>query len=208
MNRVFSPGADNRACKNHPVATDRYSEGTRMTTSLETITLGGGCFWCTEAVFVCVKGVTDVESGYCNGHLAAPNYPQVCTGQTGHNEVVKLTFDPAQISVREILEIFFTIHDPTTPNRQGNDVGTQYRSGIYFSHPEHEAVAREVIAQMQRDPACTRPIVTEVLPLTNYWPAEDYHQDYFEKNPHQGYCLAVAGPKVAKFRKTFARLAK
>jgi peptide-methionine (S)-S-oxide reductase len=122
--------------------------------------------------------------------------------------VVKLTFYPAQISVREILEIFFTIHDPTTLNRQGNDAGTQYRSGIYFSQPEHEAVAHDVIAELQRDPACTRTIVTEVLPLANYWPAEDYHQDYFEKNPSQGYCMAVAGPKVAKFRKTFARLAK
>ncbi len=179
-----------------------------MNKSLEIITLGGGCFWCTEAVFVCVKGISDVESGYCNGQLAAPSYPQVCTGQTGHNEVVKLTFDPEQISVREVLEIFFTIHDPTTLNRQGNDTGTQYRSGIYFSQPGHEAVARQVIAELQRDPAFTRPIVTEVLPLANYWPAEDYHQDYFAKNPNQGYCMAVAGPKVAKFRKTFARLAK
>jgi peptide-methionine (S)-S-oxide reductase len=123
--------------------------------------------------------------------------------------VVKLTFDPAQISVREILEIFFTIHDPTTLNRQGNDTGTQYRSGIYFSQAQHEALAREVMAELQRDPAYTqRTIVTEVLPLANYWPAEDYHQDYFEKNPDQGYCMAVAAPKVAKFRKTFARLAK
>jgi peptide-methionine (S)-S-oxide reductase len=180
-----------------------------MNTSLQTIALGGGCFWCTEAVFVCVKGIEDVESGYSNGHVQAPTYPQVCTGQTGHNEVVKLTFDPAQISVREILEIFFTIHDPTTLNRQGNDTGTQYRSGIYFSQAQHEALAREVMAELQRDPAYTqRTIVTEVLPLANYWPAEDYHQDYFEKNPDQGYCMAVAAPKVAKFRKTFARLAK
>lgn len=179
-----------------------------MNKFLETMTLGGGCFWCTEAVFVCVKGISDVESGYCNGQTPMPSYEQVCTGQTGHNEVVKLTFDTNQISVREILEIFFTIHDPTTLNRQGADSGTQYRSGVYFSQPEHETVAREVIAEMQRDPACTRPIVTEVLPLANYWPAEAYHQDYFEKNPHQGYCMAVAGPKVAKFRKTFVRLAK
>ena len=179
-----------------------------MNKSLQTITLGGGCFWCLDAVFVCVNGISRIESGYCNGQLQAPTYEQVCTGHTGHNEVVQLTFDPAQISVREILEIFFTIHDPTTLNRQGNDVGTQYRSGIYFSQPEHEAVAREVIAELQSDPACTRPIVTELLPLANYWPAEDYHQDYFAKNPHQGYCMAVAGPKVAKFRKTFSRLAK
>ncbi len=177
-----------------------------MTPITETITLGGGCFWCTEAVFVCVKGIVDVESGYCNGHVVAPDYRQVCTGDTGHAEVVKLTFDPAAISVREILEIFFTIHDPTTLNRQGADSGTQYRSGIYFSQPEHEAVAHDVIAELRRE--LPRPAVTEVLPLANYWPAEDYHQDYFAKNPNQGYCMAVAAPKVAKFRKTFARLAK
>ena len=179
-----------------------------MTTSCETITLGGGCFWCTEAVFVCVKGILDVESGYCNGHLLQPDYRQVCSGATGHNEVVRLSFDPTQISLCEILEIFFVVHDPTTLNRQGADSGTQYRSGIYFSQPEHEAVAREVITELQQDPALKGRIVTEVLPLSNYWPAEDYHQDYFEKNPGQGYCQAVAAPKVAKFRKTFARLAK
>ena len=179
-----------------------------MTPSFETITLGGGCFWCTEAVFVCVKGIVDVESGYCNGHLVAPDYRQVCTGTTGHNEVVQLRFDPAQIGLREILEIFFVVHDPTTLNRQGADRGTQYRSGIYFTQPEQEAVAREVIAQLQQDPGCQGTIVTEVLPLSNYWPAEDYHQDYFEKNPDQGYCQAVAAPKVAKFRQTFARFAK
>ena len=179
-----------------------------MNHSLQTIHLGGGCFWCTEAVFVCVKGVTDVQSGYCNGHFQQPSYAQVCTGDTGHNEVVKLTFDPAQISLREILEIFFTIHDPTTLNRQGADSGTQYRSGIYFSDPQQQASAQDIIAEMQQDGAFTRPIMTEVLPPANYWPAEDYHQDYFEKNPGQGYCQAVAGPKVAKFRKTFARLAK
>ena len=179
-----------------------------MSDSLQTITLGGGCFWCTESVFVGVKGVVDVESGYCNGHTTQPSYEQVCTGSTGHNEVVKLVFDPAQISVREILEIFFVIHDPTTLNRQGNDSGTQYRSGIYFSFSEHEAVANALILEMRQSGVYSRPIVTEVLPLANYWPAEDYHQDYFENNPHQGYCMAVAAPKVAKFRKTFARLVK
>jgi peptide-methionine (S)-S-oxide reductase len=179
-----------------------------MTSTIETITLGGGCFWCTEAVFVDVKGVQDVESGYSNGQATAPSYEQVCTGRTGCNEVVQLCFDPSQISLREILEIFFLIHDPTTLNRQGNDAGTQYRSGIYFSTPEQESVAREVIAELQADPASTRPIVTEVLALAHYFAAEDYHQDFFAKNPHQGYCMAVAGPKVAKFRKTFARLAK
>jgi peptide-methionine (S)-S-oxide reductase len=179
-----------------------------MTQSLETITLGGGCFWCTEAVFVQVRGVVDVESGYSNGQMHAPTYEDVCTGTTGHNEVVKLVYDPAQISTREVLEIFFCIHDPTTPNRQGNDSGTQYRSGIYISTPEQQAVAREVIAEMTASGVYGRAIVTEVVPVNNYWPAEDYHQDFFARNPHQGYCMAVAAPKVAKFRKTFARLQK
>ena len=175
---------------------------------LQTITVGGGCFWCTEAVFVKVRGVTDVESGYCNGHVVKPSYEQVCSGDTGHNEVVKLVFDPAQISLREILEIFFVIHDPTTLNRQGNDAGTQYRSGIYFSTPEQGEIATNMLADMTQAKVFGRPIVTEVLALSNYWPAEDYHQDFFERNPFQGYCVAVAAPKVEKFRKTFARLVK
>ena len=179
-----------------------------MVSNLQSITLGGGCFWCTEAVFVAVRGILDVESGYSNGHLLQPYYEQVCTGTTGHNEVVKLRFDPAIISLREILEIFFVIHDPTTLNRQGNDTGTQYRSGIYFSDPDQQAVAQEVISELTADGAYRQVIVTEVLPLANYWPAEDYHQDFFARNPYQGYCVAVAAPKVAKFRKTFARLAK
>ncbi len=179
-----------------------------MTTNLETMTLGGGCFWCTEAVYVQVRGVTDVESGYSNGHVRQPSYEDVCTGTTGHNEVVKLVYDPAVISTREVLEIFFVIHDPTTLNRQGNDTGTQYRSGIYYSTPEQQAVAQEVIAEMAASGVYSRPIVTEVLPLDNYSAAEDYHQDFFERNPNQGYCMAVAAPKVAKFRKTFSRLQK
>jgi peptide-methionine (S)-S-oxide reductase len=179
-----------------------------MTSNLETITLGGGCFWCTEAVYVQVRGVTDVESGYSNGHVRKPSYEDVCTGTTGHNEVVKLVYDPAVISTREVLEIFFVIHDPTTLNRQGNDTGTQYRSGIYYSTPEQQAVAQEVIAELAASGVYSRPIVTEVLPLDNYSAAEDYHQDFFERNPNQGYCVAVAAPKVAKFRKTFSRLQK
>ena len=175
---------------------------------LQTIILGGGCFWCTEAVYVKVRGVTDVESGYCNGHMAKPSYEQVCTGDTGHNEVVKLVFDPTQISLEEILEIFFVIHDPTTLNRQGNDAGTQYRSGIYVSTPEQVDTAQKMMDVMRQANSFGRPIVTEVLPLSNYWPAEDYHQDFFERNPFQGYCMAVAAPKVEKFRKTFARLVK
>jgi peptide-methionine (S)-S-oxide reductase len=177
-------------------------------TSTQTLVLGGGCFWCTEAVYVQVRGVLDVESGYSNGQALNPTYEQVCTGTTGHNEVVKLVYDPAQVSTRELLEIFFLIHDPTTLNRQGNDVGTQYRSGIYFTTPEQETEARATIDELAREGVFDRPIVTEVLPVTNYSPAEDYHQDFFERNPYQGYCLAVAAPKVAKFRQTFARLAR
>ena len=170
----------------------------------QTITLGGGCFWCTEAVYVKVRGVLDVESGYSNGQAARPSYEEVCSGRTGSNEVVKLTFDPQDITLHEILEILFVIHDPTTLNRQGNDAGTQYRSGIYYSNPEQKQVADDFIRQLGQDKTFDKPIVTEVLPLANYWPAEAYHQDYFENNPNQGYCVAVAGPKVAKFRKTFA----
>ena len=177
-------------------------------TSTQTLVLGGGCFWCTEAVYVQVRGVLDVESGYSNGQALNPTYEQVCTGTTGHNEVVKLVYDPAQVSTRELLEIFFLIHDPTTLNRQGNDVGTQYRSGIYFTTPEQETEARATIDELVREGVFGRPIVTEVLPVTNYSSAEDYHQDFFERNPYQGYCLAVAAPKVAKFRQTFARLAR
>ena len=179
-----------------------------MTANLQTITLGGGCFWCTEAVYVQVRGVVDVESGYSNGHVRQPSYEDVCTGTTGHNEVVKLVYDPAIISTREVLEIFFVIHDPTTLNRQGNDTGTQYRSGIYYSTPEQQAIAQEVIAEMAASGVYSRPIVTEVVPIDNYSAAEDYHQDFFARNPNQGYCMAVAAPKVAKFRKTFSRLQK
>ena len=175
---------------------------------LQTIVLAGGCFWCTEAVYKEVRGVTDVESGYSNGQVQRPTYEDVCGGDTGHAEVVKVTYDPAQVSTRQILEIFFAVHDPTQLNRQGNDVGTQYRSGIYYTTPEQKQAAEEIVAEIGRDKLFGRPIVTEVQPLANYWPAEAYHQDFFEKNPHQGYCLAVAAPKVAKFRKTFSELAK
>ena len=177
-------------------------------TELQTVTLGGGCFWCTEAVYVKVRGVTDVESGYSNGQAARPSYEEVCSGRTGSNEVVKLTYDPQDITLNEILEILFVIHDPTTLNRQGNDAGTQYRSGIYYSTPEQKQVADDFIRQLSQDKTFDKPIVTEVLPVAHYWPAEAYHQDYFENNPNQGYCVAVAGPKVAKFRKTFASRVK
>ena len=171
--------------------------------TLQTLVLGGGCFWCTEAVYVRVKGITDVESGYSNGQAARPSYEDVCTGRTGCNEVVKLTYDPGLISTREILEIFFVIHDPTTLNRQGNDSGTQYRSGIYYTTDEQRDVADGMIRQFSQDKLFGRPVVTEVLALSNYSAAEEYHQDFFEKNPYQGYCMAVAAPKVEKFRKTF-----
>jgi peptide-methionine (S)-S-oxide reductase len=175
---------------------------------LQTIVLGGGCFWCTEAVYKEVRGVTDVESGYSNGETQHPSYEQVCTGRTGHNEVVKLTYDPAQVSTRQLLEIFFIVHDPTQLNRQGNDVGTQYRSGIYTTTPEQQQAAQEMIRSINEEKLFGRDLVTEVQPLTNYSPAEEYHQDFFEKNPTQGYCLAVAAPKVAKFRKTFTELTR
>jgi len=173
---------------------------------LQTIVLGGGCFWCTEAVFKEVRGVTDVESGYSNGSVERPSYEQVCTGRTGHNEVVKLVYDPAQVSTRQLLEVFFAVHDPTQLNRQGNDVGTQYRSGIYTTTPEQKQVAEDLLRAIVDEKLFGQPVVTEVRAVDNYWSAEDYHQDFFEKNPTQGYCLAVAAPKVAKFRKTFAEL--
>jgi peptide-methionine (S)-S-oxide reductase len=170
--------------------------------SSKVITLGGGCFWCTEAVFVRAKGVLDVESGYCNGHTIHPTYAQVCEGDTGHNEVVRLTYDPEVISLRELLEIFFVIHDPTTLNRQGNDAGTQYRSGIYLSDETDRSVAEEVLNEVNA--ALSGRVVTELQTLQNYSPAEDYHQDYFAHNPHQGYCAFVVAPKVQKFVQTFA----
>jgi peptide-methionine (S)-S-oxide reductase len=167
----------------------------------ESITLGGGCFWCLEAVYELVDGVVAVESGYANGHVRDPSYEQVCTGTTGHAEVVKVTFDPARITLVEILEIFFAIHDPTTLNRQGNDVGPQYRSGIYVEGAEQERIARQVLAEANA--AHRGRVVTELQPLANYWRAEDYHQHYFANHPNQGYCAFVVAPKVEKFRKTF-----
>jgi peptide-methionine (S)-S-oxide reductase len=177
-----------------------------MSQTSETITLGGGCFWCTEAVYEQVVGVLSVESGYSNGHVDDPSYEQVCGGDTGHNEVVRVRFDPGQISLREVLEIFFVVHDPTTLNRQGNDVGTQYRSGIYFHNAEQQRIAREVLAEANAHHRGR--VVTELLPETNYWRAEPYHQHYFAQHPNQGYCAFVVGPKVEKFRKTFAARAR
>ncbi|HEX6705025.1 MAG TPA: peptide-methionine (S)-S-oxide reductase MsrA [Albitalea sp.] len=177
-----------------------------MSAKIDTITLGGGCFWCLEAVYEKVDGVTAVESGYANGHAKNPSYEQVCRGDTGHAEVVRVAFDTERISLREILEIFFTIHDPTTLNRQGNDVGTQYRSGIYFHDAGQERVAREVLAEV--DAHHGGKAVTELAPVANYSRAEDYHQHYFANHPEQGYCAFVVAPKVEKFRKTFAHRLK
>ena len=174
--------------------------------SSETIVLAGGCFWCTEAVFKQVRGVLDVESGYSNGQATAPTYEQVCTGATGCAEVVKLVYDPAQISTRQILEIFFLVHDPTQLNRQGHDVGTQYRSAVYADQAATLDAARAFIARLEAEGAFDARIVTEVAPLTSYWAAEDYHQDYYERHPGQGYCAFVIGPKMAKFRKRYAEL--
>ncbi|THT97835.1 peptide-methionine (S)-S-oxide reductase MsrA [Lampropedia puyangensis] len=171
------------------------------------ITLGAGCFWCTEAVYSQVKGIISVESGYTNGQQPArPSYEQVCTGTTGYVEVVRLGFDPSLISAAEILEIFFTIHDPTSLNRQGADAGTQYRSGIYVEDESHRSIAQSLIHEIDSSGVLGKPVVTEVQSLRNYWAAEDYHQRYFEQHPYQGYCAAVIGPKVAKFKQTFQRL--
>ncbi len=166
------------------------------------ITLGGGCFWCTEAVFVRVKGVQAVTSGYTNGHVLHPTYAQVCEGSTGHNEVVRVVYDPQVIGLRELLEIFFVIHDPTSLNRQGHDVGTQYRSGIYLSDEADREVAQQVLDEVNT--ALSGRVVTELQMLHNYADAEGYHQDYFERNPHLGYCAMVLAPKVQKFVQTFA----
>ncbi|MES3023722.1 MAG: peptide-methionine (S)-S-oxide reductase MsrA [Pseudomonadota bacterium] len=171
-----------------------------MTT--QTAILGGGCFWCLEAVYLEMRGVTRVESGYMGGHQDKPTYEQVCAGTTGHAEVVRVEFDPDQVGYRDILEVFFTIHDPTTLNRQGNDVGTQYRSAIYYESPEHEALARQVMAEMAN--VWDGPIVTELSPAATWYKAEDYHQNYFKQHPDQGYCAFIVAPKVAKFRKMFA----
>lgn len=172
-----------------------------MSEAIETITLAGGCFWCVEAVFEQVRGVVDVQSGYSNGHVTAPSYEDVCTGTTGHAEVVRVRFDPSRISLAEILQVFFATHDPTTRNRQGADIGPQYRSGIYWTdESQREAIAR-VLDDVDAETGGR--VVTEVAPLANYSAAEAYHQHYFANNPEQGYCAAVIGPKVEKFRKVF-----
>jgi len=169
----------------------------------EIATLAGGCFWCLEAVYLELRGVLGVQSGYAGGHVPHPSYELVCSGTTGHAEVVQVAFDPDEISYRDLLDVFFTIHDPTTLNRQGNDVGTQYRSAIFYHSPEQRAEADHTIAELAAEKVWDDPIVTEVVPLKEFFPAEEYHRDYFRLHPDQAYCRAVIAPKVAKARKAF-----
>lgn len=176
--------------------------------SLQTATLAGGCFWCLESAFNRLRGVASAVSGYMGGQAERPSYQQVCGGDTGHAEVVQVRFDPGVVSFRDLLEVFFALHDPTTPNRQGNDVGTQYRSAVFFHTPEQEAQVRAMIGELTRDQTFAHPIVTEVTPAGTFWPAEDYHQGYAERNPSQPYCLFVVAPKLAKFRARFAEKLK
>jgi peptide-methionine (S)-S-oxide reductase len=169
----------------------------------EIATLAGGCFWCLEAVYDQLKGVEHVESGYIGGQLRNPSYRQVCNGDTGHAEAVQITFDPQQVSFKDLLDVFFTIHDPTTLNRQGADVGTQYRSAIFYHSPEQQATAEQAIAEQNAAKTWGSPVVTELAPASTFYEAEDYHQEYFENNGGQPYCRAVVAPKVAKFRKYY-----
>jgi peptide-methionine (S)-S-oxide reductase len=171
---------------------------------LETATIGGGCFWCTEAVFDDLIGVEDVVSGYSGGHTENPTYQAVCSETTGHAEVIQIKFDPDVTTFKEILQVFFATHDPTTLNRQGNDVGSSYRSVIFYHSDEQKQTAENLIAEIDRDDVFGKPVVTEITEFTKFYSAEDYHQDYYANNPNQGYCSAVVGPKVAKFRKVFA----
>ena len=174
----------------------------------ETITLAGGCFWCLEAVYEQMRGIVRVQSGYMGGNVPRPTYQQVCTGRTGHAEVVEVEFDPGVVTIRDILEIFFAIHDPTTRDRQGNDIGPQYRSAIFYHSGEQRAAAEQIIHELESEHAFNAPIVTEVQPAADFWPAEDYHTEYFRRNPDQPYCSYVVAPKVSKFRKKFASLLK
>jgi peptide-methionine (S)-S-oxide reductase len=185
-------------------------EGGRMAENQtkEVATLGAGCFWCVEAVFDDLRGVEDVVSGYMGGTRPNPTYEQVCGGNTGHAEVVQVTFDPAMVSFREILEVFFTVHDPTTLNRQGADTGTQYRSTVFYHSPEQKATTEQVIREMDAEKIWNAPIVTEVAEASTFYPAENYHQEYFARNPSQPYCQFVVAPKVAKFRKKYVEALK
>jgi peptide-methionine (S)-S-oxide reductase len=175
---------------------------------LEVATFGGGCFWCLEPIFDNLRGVVSAESGYSGGHLPNPTYEQVCSGKTGHAEVVQVTFDPSQISYRDLLKVFFSIHDPTTLNRQGADVGTQYRSIVLYHTPEQREAAEQVMRELEREGIWSDPIVTQLVPFDTFYRAEDYHQEYFANNPSQGYCSVVIAPKVSKFRKQYQTMLK
>ncbi|MGB8981387.1 MAG: peptide-methionine (S)-S-oxide reductase MsrA [Anaerolineales bacterium] len=177
-----------------------------MNTNLQTATLAGGCFWCLEAVYDELRGVHSVESGYAGGHADNPTYRDVCSGNTGHAEVVQIRFDPGVISYRDLLNVFFTIHDPTTLNRQGGDVGTQYRSAIFYHDDEQKKVAEEIMQNLNAQKLWDKPIVTEVTKFDKFYVAEDYHQEYFANNPNQPYCQVVVAPKVGKFRKHFLEM--
>jgi peptide-methionine (S)-S-oxide reductase len=177
-------------------------------TSTEFITLAGGCFWCIEAVYKEVEGIVSAVSGYTGGRTVNPSYRQVCNDNTGHAEAVQVTFDPAKISYRQVLEIFFSVHDPTTMNRQGADIGTQYRSAIFYNDEKQKTAAEEVIKELNKEHIWNKAIVTQLVPLDKFYPAEEYHQDYFTNNPEQGYCQVIISPKVAKFRKKWAHLLK
>jgi len=185
-----------------------HDQERRQESRWEVATLGGGCFWCLEAVFKEVRGVERVVPGYSGGHVPHPTYEEVCTGETGHAEVVQITFDPQVISYRQLLEIFFEIHDPTTLNRQGEDVGTQYRSTIFYHSPEQKETALKLIDELERSGRWPDPIVTKVEPFTAFYPAEEYHLDYFARNPNQPYCRLVIAPKVSSFKRKFAAALK
>ncbi|MCK3683329.1 peptide-methionine (S)-S-oxide reductase MsrA [Maribellus sp. YY47] len=176
---------------------------TAMAKEVEKATLGGGCFWCTEAVYLELEGVVDVKPGYSGGHVKNPSYKEVCTGTTGHAEAVQITFDPEVVSYSQILEVFFATHDPTTLNRQGNDVGTQYRSAIFYHNEQQRETAEKVIRELEEEKVYDRPIVTEITAFDKFYVAEDYHQNYYARNKSQGYCQFIIAPKLDKFRKVF-----
>jgi peptide-methionine (S)-S-oxide reductase len=182
--------------------TERRDSGSRS----EVAVLGGGCFWCFETIFSKLRGVEKVESGYCGGTLASPTYEQVCTGETGHAETVRITYNPDSISYKQLLEVFFAFHDPTTPDRQGGDVGSQYRSVIFYLNENQKAIAETVIRELEAEKVWGAPVVTELNPLVAFYRAEDYHQGYYERNPRQGYCMFVIAPKLLKFRKKYSSL--
>ena len=208
---MFLTGITSVGCKETKsinIESEKNEMNSAQNLNIEKATFGGGCFWCTEAIYERVEGVEKVVSGYAGGHVKNPAYKQVCDGTTGHAEVIQIDYDPNVVSYDELLEIFFKTHDPTTLNRQGADVGTQYRSVVFYHNDEQKKKAEYYKTELDKSGAWDKPIVTEISPLTNYYPAEDYHQDYFENNPDQSYCAFVIGPKVEKFEKVFKKKLK